>query len=59
VELPKRTPIRAIRRAYEEEDDVISLWLGDEGLVLETEVGLVPRLFEALEAARTKPAKSA
>jgi hypothetical protein len=52
VHLPNGTPIDVIRHVAEEEDDILAVRFGDEGLVLEIEEGLLPSLHEALQHAR-------
>jgi hypothetical protein len=58
VHLPNGTPIKVVRHVAEEEDDILSVRFGDEGLVLEIEEGLLPTLGEALRQARVASAKT-
>jgi hypothetical protein len=58
VHLPNGTPIHVVRHEVEAEDDILSVRFGDEGLVLEIEEGLLPKLHEALRHARVVSAKA-
>jgi hypothetical protein len=58
VHLPNGTPIVVVRHVVEDEDDILSVRFGDEGLVLEIEEGLLPTLHEALAHARVASPKA-